>query len=73
MRALTVLPLLAASLTIPALAGCATIQPSTATEAAIVARICNEAWLPITLSRKDSEQTQAEVRAGNRARAEFCR
>jgi len=70
MRALTV-PLVLASLTI--LASCATTLPSTVTEAQIVGRICTEAWLPITLSHKDTDQTQAEVKSNNRARQEFCK
>ena len=70
MRALTLPVLLAASLTIQACS--TTTRQSTATETAIVGRICKEAWLPISLSHRDTEQTQAEVKAGNRAREAFC-
>ncbi len=55
------------------LASCKTILPSSVTEAQIAGRICNEAWLPITLSHHDTEQTQAEVKAANRARKAFCK
>lgn len=42
-------------------------------DAGIAARICAEAWRPVSYdSTADSAATVAEVRAANRARAAFC-
>jgi hypothetical protein len=70
---LTALLLFVVCLMILGLTACTTIQPSTEIETHIVGRICKEAWLPITLSHHDTELTQAEVKAGNRARKAFCK
>jgi hypothetical protein len=55
------------------LAGCSsTLTTRTVeTETAIVADVCR-AWLPITYSSRDTDQTQLEVRAGNAAREAYC-
>lgn len=36
------------------------------------ADLCKRGWLPQTYSSRDTEQTQAEARANNAARAAFC-
>lgn len=73
MRALTLLALLAiASMT----SGCQTLTTeriATEADASIVARICADAWKPVTYdSTADSPATVAGNRANNRARAAFC-
>lgn len=40
------------------------------TDAAIVQRVCT-AWLPVTYSSRDTEQTKIEAKANNAAREAF--
>lgn len=73
MKGLLTPALLATSLTIPA---CQTLTDGTERRAAeadarIAAGVC-EVWLPVTWSSRDTSETQAEVRANNRARDAYC-
>ncbi len=58
------------------LAGCAMTTDTGATSApaetseAVVAQICT-AWLPVSWSSQDTDQTIAEAKANNRARIGF--
>lgn len=42
------------------------------TEGQLAADVCR-AWLPVTYSSRDTDQTQIEARANNAARAAYCR
>lgn len=58
------------------LGGCLPIQTTQtgAIEAdqVVVTSVCR-AWLPISYSSRDTEQTQLEVRANNAAQSAYCR
>lgn len=60
------------------LVGCGTLQGistrTSATEALEpnIADLCRRAWVPVTYSGKDTDQTQLEVKAINAARATYC-